>query len=81
MNIQISRWGNSLALRIPHEILKEAHLGEGDCVSASLASDGSITLRAKRVDRKSLLKELHDLRESMPLSKSIIKQLRDSTRY
>ncbi len=81
MNLQISKWGNSLALRIPHEILKEVNLSEGDYLSASLTPDGAITLRAKRVDRKSLLKELHDLRESMPVSKSIIKLLRDSAKY
>jgi hypothetical protein len=56
-------------------------LSEGDFLSASLTPDGTIVLRSKHVDRKSLIRELHDLRESMPIGKSVIKQLRDSSRY
>ena len=81
MNIQISKWGNSLALRIPLHLLKEANLTEGDFLSASLTPDGTIVLRSKQVDRKSLIRELHESRESMPIGKSAIKQLRDSARY
>jgi antitoxin MazE len=81
MNIQISKWGNSLALRIPHHLLKEANLTEGDFVSASLTPDGAIVLRSKEVDRKLLIRELQELRESMPIGKSVIKQLRESARY
>jgi antitoxin MazE len=81
MNIQISKWGNSLALRIPQHLLKEVNLTEGDFLSASLTPDGTIVLRSKHVDRKSLIRELHELRESMPIGKSVIKQLRDSARY
>ncbi len=81
MNIQISKWGNSLALRIPQHLLKEANLTEGDFLGATHTPDGSIVLRSKHVDRKSLIRELHELRESMPIGKSVIKQLRDSARY
>jgi hypothetical protein len=56
-------------------------LTEGDFLSASLTPDGTIVLRSKHVDRKSLIRELHELRESMPISKSVIKKLRDSARY
>jgi len=81
MNIQIAKWGNSLALRIPQHLLKEANLTEGDFLSASLAPDGTIVLRTKQIDRKSIIRELHEFRESMPMSKSVIKQLRESARY
>jgi len=81
MDIQISKWGNSLALRIPQHLLKEANLTEGDFLNASLAPDGTIVLRTKQVDRKSLIRELHEFRESMPIGKSVMKQLRESARY
>ncbi len=81
MNIQLAKWGNSLALRIPQHLLKEANLAEGDFLNASLAPDGTIVLRTKQVDRKSIIRELHEFRESMPMSKSVIKQLRESARY
>jgi len=44
----ISKWGNSLAVRIPLAIAKQASLGEGDCVSMVLEQDGAIVLRPCR---------------------------------
>ena len=44
----ISKWGNSLAVRIPIAIAKQARLGEGDCVNLALAGDGTIVLRPAR---------------------------------
>ena len=81
MNIQISKWGNSLALRIPSELLKEAQLKEGDSVSATMTTDGAIALRSNKTDRKSLIRELQSLRDSMPLTKSVINSMRTSSRY
>jgi antitoxin MazE len=81
MNIQISKWGNSLALRIPSELLKESQLKEGDSVSATMTPDGAIALRSNKTDRKSLIRELQNLRDSMPLTKSVINSMRTSSRY
>jgi antitoxin MazE len=53
---QISKWGNSLAVRIPQALAKEARLAEGDRLSLSLAEDGSIVLRSTR--RKYQLRDL-----------------------
>jgi antitoxin MazE len=44
----ISKWGNSLAVRIPLAIAKQANLGEGDCVKMALDRDGAIVLRPAR---------------------------------
>jgi antitoxin MazE len=44
----ISKWGNSLAVRIPLRIAKQASLGEGDCVDIVLARDGTVVLRPAR---------------------------------
>jgi antitoxin MazE len=44
----VSKWGNSLAVRIPRAIVTEARLAEGDRLSFDLAGDGSIVLRSKR---------------------------------
>jgi antitoxin MazE len=54
----ISKWGNSLAVRIPLAIARQASLGEGDCVSLTLDRDGGIVLRPTR--RKYELTELVD---------------------
>jgi antitoxin MazE len=52
----ISKWGNSLAVRIPQAIAKQASLSEGDCVALALDGDGAIVLRPTR--RKYKLSEL-----------------------
>jgi antitoxin MazE len=44
----VSKWGNSLAIRIPLVIAKQASLSEGDCVALDLDSDGGIVLRPTR---------------------------------
>lgn len=44
----ISKWGNSLAVRIPLAIAKQAGLGEGDCVKLALDRSGAIVLRPTR---------------------------------
>lgn len=44
----ISKWGNSLAVRIPLALAKQASLGEGDSVNMVLGRDGAIVLRPAR---------------------------------
>ena len=53
---QISKWGNSLAVRIPLILAREARLAEGDRLTLDLATDGSIVLRPAR--RKYELRQL-----------------------
>jgi antitoxin MazE len=52
----VSKWGNSLAIRIPQAIAKQASLNEGDYVALALDNDGAIVLRPTR--RKYELSEL-----------------------
>ncbi|MEP7362859.1 MAG: AbrB/MazE/SpoVT family DNA-binding domain-containing protein [Acidobacteriota bacterium] len=47
-DVQVAKWGNSLAVRIPQAILREAGLAEGDHVSLGVAGDGSIVLRSAK---------------------------------
>ena len=44
----ISKWGNSLAVRIPLSIAKQAGIVEGDSVKMALGRDGAIVLRPAR---------------------------------
>jgi antitoxin MazE len=45
---RISKWGNSLAVRIPLAIAKQASLGEGDCVTLALERGGIVLRPARR---------------------------------
>lgn len=44
---QVSRWGNSLGLRLPKSVAQEAQLGEGDNVDVSV-DNGVIVIRPSR---------------------------------
>ena len=46
--MQVSKWGNSLAVRIPQKIAKQARITKGDSLALSLQRDGSIILRSTR---------------------------------
>lgn len=52
----LSKWGHSLALRIPKNLAESARIREGDPLSLSLTKDGSIVIRPAR--RKYRLDEL-----------------------
>jgi antitoxin MazE len=44
ISTQVTRWGNSLGLRLPKTLATEAQIGEGDTVEISL-QDGAILIR------------------------------------
>jgi antitoxin MazE len=44
----VSKWGNSLAVRIPKSIVRQARIAAGDSLAMAIESDGSITLRYAR---------------------------------
>jgi antitoxin MazE len=45
---EIAKWGNSLAVRIPRSVIRDARLAEGDRVELHLSSAGGIELRPAR---------------------------------
>ena len=44
----VSKWGNSLAIRIPQALARQARINEGDSLALALQRDGSIVLRSTR---------------------------------
>lgn len=44
---QIAKWGNSLGLRLPKSVAREAEVGEGDTVDVSVRN-GAIVIRPSR---------------------------------
>jgi antitoxin MazE len=44
---QIAKWGNSLGLRLPKSVAREAQLDEGDTVDVSV-DNGTIVIRPSR---------------------------------
>jgi antitoxin MazE len=81
MDLQVAKWGNSLALRIPAEIVRRLGLREGATVEARLTVDGSLSIRPAHWNRKAFAVELTAARHSMTMSESVMEQLRHGARY
>lgn len=81
MDLQVAKWGNSLALRIPSEIVRRLGLHEGSTVEAQITVDGSLSIRPAQWDRKAFAAELNEARSTMPISESVMEELRGGTRY
>ncbi len=81
MNLLISKWGNSLAVRIPSDLLRQTGLTEGDQVQVSLTADRRISLRPPKWDRRAFAKELAKARDAMSMTESVMDELRGGARY
>lgn len=81
VNLQVAKWGNSLALRIPAEIVRQLGLREGATVEAQLTVDGSLSIRPAHWNRKAFALELTDARISMPMGEPVMEELRSGARY
>ena len=81
LNLQIAKWGNSLALRIPAEYLRQMGIKEGDQVDVSLTADGALSIRPAKWNRQTFAGELEKSRELMPMGTSVIEELRRGARY
>ena len=56
-NSQLTKWGNSLAVRIPKAVAIQAGFLEGDRIELSTQEDGQLILR-RALGRKITLEEL-----------------------
>ena len=63
--MQISRWGNSLAVRLPAAVVEELGLREGDEIEIAVASEYRFGVRRKP-DPEALLARLRGLRGRLP---------------
>jgi antitoxin MazE len=81
MDLQISKWGNSLALRIPSEIVRRFGLREGDTVDAQITVDGALTIRPGHWSRAAFAAEVGQARATLPMGSSVIEEMRRGARY
>lgn len=63
--MRVSKWGNSLAVRIPDSVADAMDLKEGDEVELKLVAGAEVESTRKR-DRREILKELRRFRGMMP---------------
>jgi antitoxin MazE len=76
MDLQVNRWGNSLAVRLPQELVRQLGLSEGDRIQAEALGPGRLGLSvdAKALEkRKAWIASLRKLHESMPITQPVSK--------
>ncbi|MFV0514766.1 MAG: AbrB/MazE/SpoVT family DNA-binding domain-containing protein [Jhaorihella sp.] len=62
--MQIAKWGNSLAVRLPAELVRELGLKEGDSIEMRADADGLAVARHPRPDE--VLARLRQYRNRLP---------------
>ena len=82
MKLQVAKWGNSLAVRLPAECIRAAGLKEGDSVDAEVGRAGEITLTPTHpFDKAAFLKRVRKLRAGMPMTTATVEAMRQEERY
>jgi antitoxin MazE len=56
--VQVSKWGNSLAVRLPKALVDQLGLKEGDELNVVTASDGVIEIETKEEQRRRALQRM-----------------------
>lgn len=81
MNLQVTKWGNGLALHIPAEVVRTLGIKESDHVKAHLTVDGGLSIRPATWDRKAFADDLAAAHEAMPVRQSVMTEVRRGGRY
>jgi antitoxin MazE len=82
MKLQIAKWGNSLAVRLPAKFMRAIGARAGDNIEAEIGPLGKITLTPVRgFDKVGFLKKIHKLRSSMPGTSATVEAMRKDDRY
>jgi antitoxin MazE len=81
-DLSVSRWGNSLAVRLPARLAKDLQAHVGSRLQVSQVQPGSLTLTnpeavAKLPTREDVLKQARAVRERMPMGYSVVREMRD----
>jgi antitoxin MazE len=63
--MQVAKWGNSLAVRLPASVVHALNLKEGEEIDLHVAGERSLEV-AKQPNVKELLMRLHSLRGRLP---------------
>lgn len=83
MKVHLAKWGNSLAVRIPGECARQAHIKAGDALEIEVTATGELRLRpvASAFDKAEFLRQLHAARATQPLGEPVVEAMRRSDRY
>jgi antitoxin MazE len=82
MELQIGKWGNSLALRLPAALVKQAGLRDGSRVQAEVTAARELLVvkagaSAQKSSRAQLVEELRVMHQKWPMGRSVVRWMRD----
>ncbi len=82
MRLQLAKWGDSLALRLPAECVRAVGLREGDTVEAEITPLGEIKLTpAHSFDKQAFLDRLQALQARIPMTTTTVEMMRKADLY
>ena len=64
--MQVSKWGNSLAVRLPKALVDQLGLKEGDELNVVAASKETIEVETKEAQRRRAIERLASLNWTLP---------------
>jgi antitoxin MazE len=80
--LQVSRWGNSLAVRLPAGSAKQLGVGEGDTLTGEIAPDGRLILSAEaRAIGKAEARRLREFLVRQKVTAPVVREMRRGARY
>ena len=78
----VSKWGNSLAVRLPAEAAKKIGVSEGDTLIAELSPDGRLTLQAEgKIVSKAEIRKLRAHLKQQKATPAVVTDMRRNARY
>ena len=82
MELMVSKWGNSLAVRLPAESAKRIGIGEGDTLIAEVSADGRLVLAPEgRVIGKAESRRLRQFLGRQKETAPVVRDMRREARY
>ncbi len=84
MKVHLAKWGNSLAVRIPGECARQAHIKAGDALEIEVTATGDLRLHplaSEHFDKSAFLERLRAFRAALPEGEPVVEAMRQSDRY
>jgi antitoxin MazE len=82
MGLVVSKWGNSLAVRLPAAWARQLGVGEGDTLLGEIAPGGRLILSAEaRAVGKAETKRMREFLARQKVTTPVVADLRRSARY
>jgi len=82
MELTVSKWGNSLAVRLPAESAKKIGVAEGDTLIAEVSADGRLVLAPEgRAIGKAESRRLRQFLDRQKETAPVVREMRRSARY